>query len=99
MRIFDREESPYLNAEAITMLAPSPRPLALDDAQITTIMRSARVLAPRDRDEFMRSVAQVLQQQPELGDGIVARVCREVQRRYWRAPEVEARGAGGKYSR
>jgi hypothetical protein len=85
------------------LVAPSsPRPLALDDSQITHIMRAARVLAPADRDAFMRQVAAVLEQQPELGDGIVARVCREIQQRYWVPPAIDGRGRGlgeGKYSR
>jgi hypothetical protein len=83
------------------MLAPSSRPLALSDSEITTIMRAARILAPADRDEFMRSVAQVLQQQPELGDGIVSRVCREIQRLYWSPPAIDGSGrlGAGKYAR
>jgi len=83
------------------MLAPSssPRPLRLDDAQITHIMRSARILAPGDRDAFLRQVAAVLEQQAEIGDGIVARVCREVQRLYWTPPAIDGRGLGeGKYA-
>jgi hypothetical protein len=84
------------------MLAPSSsRPLALDDAQITTIMRAARILAPADRDAFLRQVAAVLELQPAIGDGIVARVCREIQQRYWVPPELDGTGrlAGGKYAR
>ena len=79
----------------------SARPLALDDSQITTIMSAARILAPADRDEFMRQVAAVLERQPELGDGIVARVCREIQLRYWTPPAIDGRGGAGsgKYAR
>jgi hypothetical protein len=45
-------------------------------------MAAARPLSPADRDAFLRHVATVLATQPTLGDGIVARVCREVQRRF-----------------
>jgi len=61
-------------------------------------MRAARVLNVADRDPFLRAVACALQQQPALGDGIVARTCAEIQRRFWVAPEIDGRGVGGKYA-
>jgi hypothetical protein len=81
------------------MLAPptSPRPLALDDSQITTIMSFARPLSPDDRDVFLQRVANVLAGQPVLGDGIVARVCREIFKEHWKAPELDVRP--GKHGR
>jgi hypothetical protein len=85
-------------SEAAAM--PSPRPLALSDSEIAHVMSAARVLPIGDRDEFLRSVAATLQSQPVLGDGIVARVCRELQQRYWRPPELDERPLhGGKYGR
>jgi hypothetical protein len=83
------------------MLAPStpPRPLALDDAELDTVMRAAGVLNVVDRDPFLHAVAFALQQQPELGPGIVARVCAEAQKRFWRPPALDARVNGGKYAR
>ena len=78
---------------------PSPRPLALSDSEITTVM-SAAVLNVADRDAFLRSVAAALAAWPAIGDGAVARVCREIQSRYWRAPDLDERGPyGGKYAR
>jgi hypothetical protein len=81
------------------MLAP-PRPLALSDDQLDTVMRAARVLAPADRDAFLKDVARALDGR-EIGDGLVRRICTEAQRLYWRAPDVETRGSGAvsKYSR
>jgi hypothetical protein len=82
------------------MRAPSPsppRPLRLDDSQITTIMTFARPLSSADRDAFVRAVAAVLESQPEVGPGIVGRVCRELQGKFWRPPEVDVRVS--KYSR
>ena len=38
-----------------------------------------------DRDLFLRDVARALVGQ-ELGDGTVARTCREIQRRYFKLP-------------
>jgi hypothetical protein len=77
------------------MSSPS-RPLALSDSEITTVMSAAAVLNVADRDAFLRGVAAALQQLPELGDGAVARVCREIQSRYWRAPAL--RPYDGKYA-
>ena len=79
---------------------PSPRPLALSDSEITTVMSAAAVLNVADRDAFLRSVAAPLATLPAIGDGAVARVCREIQSRYWRAPDLDERGPyGGKYAR
>jgi hypothetical protein len=83
------------------MLAPtsSPRPLALTDSEITTIMAACRPLSPDDRESFLQHVAAVLAAQPVLGDGVVARVCREIFKQHWKAPELDTRPAGGKYGR
>jgi hypothetical protein len=83
------------------MLAPSssPRPLALSDSELDTIMRAARVLAVADRDSFLHAVAFALQQQPELGPGIVARVAAEMQKRFFRPPELAGHNHGGKHGR
>jgi hypothetical protein len=70
------------------------RPLALDDSQLDAIMRAAAPLQPQDRDAFLKDVAHALNGH-ELGDGIVGRICAEVQRKYWRAPEIEMRGGTG----
>jgi hypothetical protein len=77
-----------------------PKPLALTDSEISHVMSAARVLSVADRDAFLRHVTTVLADLPVFGDGVVARVCREVQSRYWRAPELDERPhAGGKYGR
>jgi hypothetical protein len=78
----------------------APRPLALSDNQLDTVMRAAAVLTPTDRDPFLHAVAEALAGR-EIGDGIVGRVVAEVQRRFWVAPELERRGSGAisKYSR
>ena len=83
------------------MLAPSstPRPLALHDSQIATIMAACRPLSTADRESFLHHVAAVLATQPELGDGVVARVCKQVFREHWKPPELDTRPHGGKYGR
>jgi hypothetical protein len=83
------------------MLAPtsSPRPLALSDSEISHIMAACRPLSPGDRDAFLQHVAAALAALPMLGDGVVARVCREVFKQRWRPPEVDGRIGVGKHGR
>jgi hypothetical protein len=68
-------------------------PLALTDSQLDTVYRCAGPLAPAMRPAFLELVAQALAGAGEIGDGTVARVCAEVQRRFWVPPDL-ARGAG-----
>jgi hypothetical protein len=68
-------------------------PLALTDSQLDTVYRCAGPLAPAVRPAFLELVAQGLAGAGEIGDGTVARVCAEAQRRFWVPPDL-ARGAG-----
>ena len=75
-----------------------PRLLHLTDFQLDTIFRMAAPLPDVDRSAFLEDVACELGGLREIGDGIVARVCVQVQRKYWRPPEVGYGGPGsGKY--
>jgi hypothetical protein len=65
------------------------RPIALSDDELDAIMYAARPLAPRDRAAFLQLVAVRLRGLGEIGDGLVARVCRESAREFWRAPELD----------
>jgi hypothetical protein len=60
-------------------------PLALTDDQLATVFDAATPLLPADRNLFLRDVAAALDGQ-QIGDGLVARTCREIQRRYWTPP-------------
>ena len=53
-------------------------------------MAAARPLDPDLRDPFLRAVAHALQQDcaGEVGPGTVARVCRELQRQFFDAPDL-----------
>ena len=51
-------------------------------------MRSAAPLAPADRDAFLRALAAALHDEPELGDGTVAKAIRHVIRPFFRAPAM-----------
>ena len=72
-------------------------PLALSDSELDIIMDAAGPLSPADRQSFLEHVASVLTAQPMLGDGVVSRVCREIFKQHWKAPELE-RNYDGKYA-
>ena len=78
-------------------------PLRLTDSQLDTLHRLSWPLAPADRGPFLRAVAARLAEHPDLlGDGHIARVAIEVQRRFWSPPAVDGSGhrAGvGTYAR
>jgi hypothetical protein len=71
--------------------------LSLSDAELQIVMAAAAPLRPRDRDGFMADVATRLALYPELGPGIVSRVCRELQRRHFDPPTLQ--GSITRYSR
>jgi hypothetical protein len=66
------------------------KPTVLSYTQIDTILRLAGPLSPQDRDVYLREVAAALDGREEIGDGFVARVCAEVQRRLWHPPLEDA---------
>src|SRR5262245_32800287 len=68
-------------------------PLAPTDDQLGTVLRAAEPLHPRDRAAFAAAVAQVLRGQGVLSDGIVARTCRELQRKFMTSPPDVLRNA------
>jgi hypothetical protein len=70
-------------------------PLALSDSELTAIMHACRPLQPRDRDAFLRDIANELAALPVLGDGVVHRAIVTVQRRHYDPPDLRA--AVGKY--
>jgi hypothetical protein len=69
------------------------KPLALTDTQLDIVFRMAAPLVATDRTGFMEDVARALGGLPDVGDGIVARTCAQVQRKYWSPPVT----ASGKY--
>jgi len=74
-------------------------PIALSDTQLDIIMAAAKPLSPSDRDVFLRRVAAALASEPLLGDGLVARTCRQVFSEHWVAPELDPRVGVGKHGR
>ena len=72
-------------------------PIALTDAEITSIMRMARPLQPDDRVRFVELVAAKLRGRRELGEGTVWRTCVEIQRQLFRPPDLARSNGSSKY--
>ena len=66
-------------------------PLSLSDSQLDTVLRAATPLPPDRRSAFLNTVAESLNGH-EIGDGVVARVCAEQQKRYFDVPDLSGRG-------
>jgi hypothetical protein len=71
-----------------------PTPIALSDAQITTLMQLSRPLQPAQRRVFVEMIAARLNGHREIGDGMLYQIRRELQRQVLGAP-VEHRGRRG----
>jgi hypothetical protein len=65
-------------------------PLSLSDDQMDAVMRAAAPLHPADRSLFLQRIAERLRGVEVLGDGLVARIAREVQREFFRPPDLES---------
>jgi hypothetical protein len=74
-------------------------PLSLSDDQMDAVMRAAAPLHPVDRGPFLERIAQRLRGVEMIGDGLVARIAREVQREFFKPSVLESTGRlhAGKY--
>jgi hypothetical protein len=70
--------------------------ISLSDSELAAIMEAARLIPPRDRDQFLRDVASELSKYPEIGPGIVGRVVARLQREHLNPPQL-GRPHEGKY--
>ena len=68
-------------------------PIALSDDQLDIVRRAAEPLHPHDRGAYLQVVAELLNG-AEIGDGLVARACREAQRRFLRSSPALDMGVG-----
>jgi hypothetical protein len=50
-----------------------PTPIYLSDSELDAVMNACRQLQPRDRDQFLKAVAQAIAELPERGPGSVHR--------------------------
>ena len=60
----------------------------LSPDQVDAVLRAARPLPPADHAAFLEDVSSALAELGDLGDGIVHRVVRDVQRKYWGSPNL-----------
>ena len=75
-------------------------PLSFSDEQLTQIFRATAPLTPDQRLAFLEDLASSLRQASRpLGDGLVYRTVREVQRRYFDPPSIDGVGASQKWDR
>ena len=59
----------------------------LSPDQADAVLRAARPLPPADHNAFLEEVSSTLAEL-EIGDGVVHRVCRDIQRKYWGSPNL-----------
>jgi hypothetical protein len=71
------------------------QPISLTDDELTAIMDAARPLQPRDRDRFLRQIAEAIVAMPVRGPGAIHRAIRSVWREHFDAPDL--RTGTGKY--
>jgi hypothetical protein len=62
--------------------------LALSDSQISIILTAASPLPRRAHQAFFEAIAAKLMGEAVIGDGLVARACRELQRTYFDPPDL-----------
>src|SRR5262249_51767587 len=82
----------FLIAQALGLFA---MPIPLSGPQFLAITNAAAALFPSDRDSFIAAVAAALEGQP-IGDGIIGRIIRDVQRRFAQPDPGHARPRWGR---
>jgi len=50
------------------------QPIALTDDQLNAVLAAAHPLEHHAREAFLREIAQLIQEQPTLGDGLLHRL-------------------------
>jgi len=68
-----------------------PQPISLTDSELEAVMNACRPLQPRDRDRFLRAVAQAIAELPEIGPGSVHRAIASVWRQHYAPPDLRIR--------
>jgi hypothetical protein len=71
-------------------------PIRLSDSELDAVMRAARPLDVRVRDQFLQEVASELQRCGEIGPGALFKILRETQRRFF-DPPILTHGRLAKY--
>jgi hypothetical protein len=69
-------------------------PLSLSDSEMEIVMSLGAPIDPSARSAYLADVAAAIDGLAEVGDGAIARIAREVQRRYWTPPDLSAVARG-----
>ena len=64
------------------------QPISLTDSELDAVMNACRPLAPRERDRFLKAVAQAIVDLPERGPGSVYRAIHATFRMHFDAPDL-----------
>jgi hypothetical protein len=64
------------------------KPLALSDAQYLAVCHAVSPLAPMEQSALLLALAHRLRGEAEIGDGMLFRVLRELQREIFRPPLI-----------
>jgi hypothetical protein len=62
--------------------------LRLSDTELDIVFAACRPIAPHRRSAFMTDIAAELARYPELGPGVVHRICATVQRKHFDVPDL-----------
>jgi hypothetical protein len=65
-----------------------PTPLAISDNALQTLLELAHPLAVADRSAFLEGVAVELRGHADLGDGLVCRTARKIQKQFLKVPDL-----------
>jgi hypothetical protein len=63
-------------------------PISLTDSELEAVMNACRPLAPRERDQFLKAVAQAIAELPERGPGSIHRAIATVWKVCFDAPDL-----------
>ena len=82
-------------------MSRSPQPLSLSDDSLSCVMAAAAPLLPERRSAFLEAVARELAalSPDERGPGAVARLCRQLQREHYSAPDLSRSNGQTRWSR
>ena len=69
-----------------------PHPVDFSEAELDIITDAARPIDPAHRAEFVEAVLTALVPHCVLGEGLVHRICRDLQQRFINMPRVPTRG-------
>ena len=79
--------------------SPTSSPPGFSDAQIDQLLLTLRPLNEAQREALLEDLASTLRQAPHLGDGMLFRTLRILQRKYFVPPTVDGVGAPLKWER